>query len=102
MSDFLTQLFREKVGHDVSARVDRAYVSEFTDFMKQFLETHPEVVTDQQTGKGIYWDKIVDFAAQENAEKDSVPDDNYGFSYSAWVGNAQPEKDGRKLRFLVR
>lgn len=67
------------------APVDRAYVSEFTGFIDQFLKEHPEVVKDQWVGREIYWDKQVDFADQAKATKDSVPEDGYGFYYSAWL-----------------
>ena len=53
------------------------YVSEFTQFMNEFLAQHPDVVADQYRGRAIYWDKQVDFAAQEEALRDSVPVDGY-------------------------
>lgn len=53
------------------------YVSEFTDFMNEFLKNHPEEITEQRKGWNIYWNKKVDFEAQEEAEKDSVPVDGY-------------------------
>lgn len=64
--------------------MNRAYVSEYTLFMNRFLEEHPEAVDDQRVGRAIYWDRQVDLAALERAEKDSVPQDGYGFYYSAW------------------
>lgn len=63
---------------------DKSYVSEFTDFMTHFLEEHPEEEEERRKGRGLYWDLKVDLSAQEQAEKDSVPDDRYGFDYSAW------------------
>lgn len=63
---------------------DKAYVSEFEKFINHFLEEHPEVLEDQRTGRAIYWDRKVDLTAQDKAEKDMVPDDHYGFDYSAW------------------
>lgn len=62
-----------------------AYVSEFENFMNRFLEEHPEVQDDQRWGRLIYWDHKVDLAAQEKAERDSVPEDGYGFHYLAWL-----------------
>jgi hypothetical protein len=53
------------------------YVSEFTAFMNEYVKTHPEVVDDQRTGRAIYWDKKVNFEAQDEAEADSVPTDGY-------------------------
>lgn len=67
--------------------MDRTYVSEFTQFINRFLEKHPEVVQDQWAGREIYWDKKVDFSDQKKAGKDFVPDDTYGFHYTASVGN---------------
>lgn len=61
------------------------YVSEFENFMNRFLDRHPEVVEDQRSGRLIYWDHKVDLAALEKAERDSVPDDGYGFHYLAWL-----------------
>lgn len=58
--------------------MSQAYVSEFTQFMQQYLAEHPEVVEDQRYGRQIYWDRQVDFAAQENASRDSVPADGHG------------------------
>lgn len=60
------------------------YVSEFEGFMNRFLDEHPEVQDDQRRGRLIHWDHKVDLAAQEKAARDSVPDDGYGFRYSAW------------------
>lgn len=65
-------------------KTDDAYVSEFTDFMNHFLEEHPKTLADQHTGWYLYWDKKVDLEALDKAERDSVPDDRYGFDYSAW------------------
>ncbi len=35
----------------------RHYVSEYTRFMREFLDARPEVVADQQKGRAIWWDK---------------------------------------------
>lgn len=63
---------------------DKGYVSEFTRFMDGYLESHPEVVSDQREGWYMYWNKNVDLAAQVKATQDSVRDDGYGFYASAW------------------
>lgn len=65
-------------------KVDTGYVSEFTDFIDHYLVDHPEVVADQHDGRLLYWDKRVDLGEQAKAERDSVPDDGYGFYVSAW------------------
>ena len=36
---------------------DRAYVSEFTRFMDNYLVQHPEVVRDQKLGWRIWWER---------------------------------------------
>lgn len=84
MNGILDRLFRRK--HDGAAQrgVDSTYVSDYTKFIRRFLEQHPEVADDQWTGREIYWDRRVDFVAQEQARSDSVPLDAYGFHYSAW------------------
>jgi len=66
------------------------YVSEFTQFMNQYLAKHPEVVEDQKRGWGIFWDRKVDRAAIKKAEEDSVPDDSYGFYPADWRGVQPP------------
>jgi hypothetical protein len=70
-------------------KLDRAYVSEFTHFMTDYLADHPEVVADQRAGRSIYWDKKVDLAAQKEATQDAVLDDGYGFQASAWARNSK-------------
>lgn len=60
------------------------YVSEFTEFMDQYLKDHPEVVRDRSVGFGIFWNRKVDFSAQAQAAKDIEPGDAYGFAYSVW------------------
>lgn len=84
MNNFVTRLFRGMRGHEAPGKMDRAYVSEFTQFIDHYLEEHPDVVKDQHVGRLIYWEKEVDLAAQEKAETDVVPDDGYGFYASAW------------------
>jgi len=68
--------------------MDKAYVSEFTVFMSQFLEQHPEVVKDQQRGWDFGWRPQVDPVAQQEAEQDRAPDDAYGFNW--FTGRAKP------------
>lgn len=67
-----------------AAKGKRGYVSEFAEFMDQFLSDHPEVVKDRSVGFGIFWNRKVDFSAQAQAAKESEPDDSYGFAYSVW------------------
>lgn len=60
------------------------YISEFEQFINHFLDEHPEVAEDQRQGRLIWWHRKVDLAQEEKAKGDSVPQDGYGFYYSAW------------------
>lgn len=98
MNNFLTRWFhREIIGDQAPAFMDRSYVSEHTRFIDQFVQGHPEVLGDQHDGRLLYWDKRVDLVEQEKAGKDSVPDDGYGFYYSAWKSGKRhlPSEDKR-------
>jgi hypothetical protein len=53
------------------------YVSEFTRFIDDFVEHHPEARADQRRGWSMYWNRKVDFAQLEQAEQDTVPTDPY-------------------------
>jgi Protein of unknown function (DUF3460) len=49
------------------------YVSEFTAFMDNLLQQHPEYIDDQHRGWSIFWDHEVNFDELKRAEKDMVP-----------------------------
>ena len=49
------------------------YVSEFTQFIDEFMEKHPEVEENRRRGWKIFWDRKVDFEDLEKAARDSVP-----------------------------
>lgn len=85
MSNFLSRLFHKEGNSPPHHVVDRAFVSEYTQFIDHYLEEHPEVLADQHDGRLIYWDKKVDLEAQKKAEIDAVPDDIYGFHSFAWT-----------------
>ena len=84
MNNIISRLFRKGEGEPIHGVMDRAFVSDYTRFIDHFVEEHPEVLDDQHTGRLIYWEKIVDLAAQKEAEMDTVPDDGYGFHSAAW------------------
>lgn len=87
MSGFFDKLFNCACSFRVPGdprKVDSHYVSEFAGFIDHYLADHPEVVADQHDGRLLYWDKRVDLAELAKAERDSVPDDGYGFHASAW------------------
>ena len=71
--------------------MDRSYVSEFTLFMNQYLEQHPEVVKDQQRRWDLDWYPEVDLIAQQEAAEDRAPDDAYGFNWFTW--RAKPDRE---------
>lgn len=85
MSNFLGRLFRTNQAPDVPGKIERAYVSEATQFINQFLDMHPEVVEDQRIGRALLWDRKVDISTQELAAKEREPDHAYGYSYAAWL-----------------
>ncbi len=64
--------------------MDKAYVSEFTDFMNRYLEEHPEVVEEQRRGWNFFWNPKVDLTPPEITKEYRVQNDSYGFSWSAW------------------
>jgi hypothetical protein len=53
------------------------YVSEFTQFIDQFIEQHPEVSENRRRGWYIFWDKRVDLDELERAKKDNVRQNPY-------------------------
>lgn len=70
----------------------KAYVSEFTKFMNQYLDEHPEVVEDQRRGWEFFWKAKVDLMAPEITRDDVAPDDSYGYAWSAWRAESQRVK----------
>ncbi|WP_374352270.1 DUF3460 family protein [Chitinimonas sp.] len=47
---------------------DTRYVSETTQFLRDFLDKHPEVAQGQLEGRALLWDKTVDRDFQRDAE----------------------------------
>jgi len=50
--------------------VDRAYVSDFTRFINDYLSEHPEIVAQQKANRATFWDRKVDFKALAEANED--------------------------------
>ncbi len=48
------------------------YVSEFSNFLTDFLDRHPHVREDQRLGWRIFWERGVDLAEQERQQRDRV------------------------------
>lgn len=61
-----------RVGH-------AGYVSEFEQFMGQFLGQHPEVVRDQRKGWYIFWNRKTDPEELKKAAQNSVPMKGYEY-----------------------
>lgn len=49
------------------------YVSEFDQFINDFLVHHPEVEEDQKRAWYIWWDHRVDLKDLEKQQEDTVP-----------------------------
>lgn len=56
---------------------DRAYVSEFTHFIDDFMTHHPKERDEQREGWRIYWDKKVDLHRLAEEEQSTVPTEAY-------------------------
>ncbi len=57
----------------------RAYVSEFDQFMHEFLDRHPEVVEDRQRGWYIWWDRRIDLDEVDKLSKEEVAEKPYHY-----------------------
>ncbi|MDN3576435.1 DUF3460 family protein [Chitinimonas viridis] len=51
---------------------DTTYVSETTQFLREFLDKNPEVAKGQVEGRALLWDKQVDRGFQAEAEAGRV------------------------------
>lgn len=49
------------------------YVSEFDQFIDNYMVEHPEVTADQRRGWYIWWDHLVDLKDLEKQHDDAVP-----------------------------
>ena len=73
----------------------KAYVSEFTEFMDRYLQAHPEVVKEQIRDWDDDWHPRTDLEALDKEPEDIVPDDGYGFAWTAWrVKSPGPQSSG--------
>jgi len=59
--------------------MDKAYVSDFTKFMDQFLKVHPEVVEEQMSSWASFWDLKIFPDTMHMRKEDFIRDDHYGF-----------------------
>lgn len=51
----------------------KRYTSEFTDFMNDFLSSHPKVREGRKLGWRIWWERKVDLREAERVQADTVP-----------------------------
>ena len=55
------------------------YVSEFDQFINDFMAHHPEVEEDQKRGWYIWWDHRVDLKDLEKQQEDAIPVKSYQY-----------------------
>jgi hypothetical protein len=55
----------------------RYYESEITRLLREVVEENPEVEKSQREGRDIFWDRKVDFDAQERQRRSEVPMKGY-------------------------
>ncbi|MGC3962529.1 MAG: DUF3460 family protein [Rhodocyclaceae bacterium] len=53
------------------------YESEHTKFMREFLDKHPEELTEQRKGRALWWDKPQDVETTKANEESSVAQKPY-------------------------
>jgi len=57
----------------------KAYVSEVTKFMRDFLERHPEVVEKQKAARATWWDRPQTLAENKARDDAKVPKKSYEY-----------------------
>jgi len=62
----------------------KGYVSDFTKFINQYLDEHPEVVEVKKQGYASFWQRKAEIRAPEITRDAIAPDDSYGYAWSAW------------------
>lgn len=53
------------------------YESEHTQFMREWLQKHPEEVVEQQQGRALWWDKPQDLDTNRRYQDAKVPVKSY-------------------------
>ena len=48
------------------------YVSEHTEFIRKYLDQHPEEVEEQKRGRALWWDKAPRSPEQQQREAESA------------------------------
>ncbi|HEX7811135.1 MAG TPA: DUF3460 family protein [Burkholderiales bacterium] len=57
----------------------KAYESEVTKFMRDFLERHPEVVEKQKKARATWWDRPQTLAENKAREEAKLPKKSYEY-----------------------
>lgn len=55
------------------------YESEFTKFMRQWMDKHPEQVEEQRKGRKLWWDKPQDLATRRAYQAITVAQKAYPY-----------------------
>ncbi|MGQ5524315.1 DUF3460 family protein [Chitinimonas sp. PSY-7] len=56
---------------------DTTYVSETTQFLREFLDKNPEVAKGQAEGRALLWDKQIDHGLQKETDAGRVKQKPY-------------------------
>ena len=57
----------------------RNYVSDTTQFIRDFLEKHPETLDKQRKARATWWDRPQDFDERKRLEQAQVPKKPYEY-----------------------
>ena len=55
------------------------YESETTQFIREFLKKHPEMIDQQRAARATWWDRPQDFKERERLEDAGVPKKSYEY-----------------------
>jgi len=55
------------------------YVSETTQFIRDFLKKHPEVLEKQRMARATWWDRPQDFKERARLDSGTVPKKGYEY-----------------------
>jgi hypothetical protein len=55
------------------------YESETTQFIRDFLKKHPEVVAKQEKARATWWDRPQDFKERDRLDSAEVPKKSYEY-----------------------
>ena len=55
------------------------YESETTQFLRDFLKKHPEILDKQRQARATWWDRPQDFKERERLEDAELPKNSYEY-----------------------